>query len=110
MTGFEFGAKAKDNHQFGIDCFSEILRYGGLNHKGLSRKELYFKWLEICEANPIEEIHTLFRDWRCTNRFEIFEWEKGLVPSFDGEIWRLHGKKGILWEGSLAEENIKGDK
>ncbi len=27
-------------------------------------------------------------------------WEKGLVPSFDGKIWRLHGKGGkILWEG-----------
>ena len=25
-------------------------------------------------------------------------WEKGLVPSFDGKIWRLHGKGGkIVW-------------
>jgi len=33
-------------------------------------------------------------------------WEKGLVPSFDGNIWRLHGHMGfgqgkILWEGKL---------
>jgi hypothetical protein len=30
-------------------------------------------------------------------------WEKGLVPSFDGKKWRLHGGKGakILWEGEL---------
>jgi hypothetical protein len=30
-------------------------------------------------------------------------WEQGLVPSFDGKIWRLHGGKGavILWEGKL---------
>ena len=29
-------------------------------------------------------------------------WNKGLVPSFDGNVWRLHGKEGkILWEGEL---------
>ena len=29
-------------------------------------------------------------------------WEKGLVPSFDGKTWRLHGHKGkILWEGKF---------
>ena len=29
-------------------------------------------------------------------------WEKGLVPSFDGKIWRLHGKDAkILWEGKV---------
>ena len=27
-------------------------------------------------------------------------WERGLVPSFDGKLWRLHGKDGkILWGG-----------
>jgi len=27
-------------------------------------------------------------------------WEKGLVPSYDGKLWRLHGKGGkILWTG-----------
>jgi hypothetical protein len=30
-------------------------------------------------------------------------WELGLVPSFDGEVWRLHGGKDakVLWEGKL---------
>ena len=28
-------------------------------------------------------------------------WNMGLVPSFDGEIWRLHSYKGIVWEGKL---------
>jgi hypothetical protein len=30
-------------------------------------------------------------------------WEMGLVPSFDGETWRLHGYKNarILWEGKV---------
>jgi hypothetical protein len=30
-------------------------------------------------------------------------WEMGLVPSFDGKIWRLHGgeKAKILWEGQV---------
>ena len=27
-------------------------------------------------------------------------WNRGLVPSFDGKVWRLHGKEGkVVWEG-----------
>jgi hypothetical protein len=33
-------------------------------------------------------------------------WKKGLVPSFDGKLWRLHSKDGIVWTGSFN----KGDK
>ena len=30
-------------------------------------------------------------------------WEQGLVPSFDGKVWRLHGGKDakVLWEGTF---------
>ena len=30
-------------------------------------------------------------------------WNKGLVPSFDGKVWRLHGGPDgkVLWEGKL---------
>jgi hypothetical protein len=29
-------------------------------------------------------------------------WHKGLMPSFDGKIWRLHGYQGkVLWEGKI---------
>ena len=28
-------------------------------------------------------------------------WEMGIVPSFDGKVWRLHTKNGIAWEGKL---------
>uniref|UniRef100_A0A6M3KBX6 Uncharacterized protein n=2 Tax=viral metagenome TaxID=1070528 RepID=A0A6M3KBX6_9ZZZZ len=30
-------------------------------------------------------------------------WKSGLVSSYDGKIWRLHGKKKaeILWEGKI---------
>ena len=29
-------------------------------------------------------------------------WNKGLVPSFDGKTWRLHGYAGkILWKGKI---------
>lgn len=25
-------------------------------------------------------------------------WEKGIVPSYDGKVWRIHGYKGkIIW-------------
>ena len=35
-------------------------------------------------------------------------WEKGLVPSFDGKIWRLHGKGGkILKEIDLKKVSIQ---
>jgi len=31
-------------------------------------------------------------------------WERGLVPSFDGKLWRLHGKGGkVLWEGKVVD-------
>jgi len=30
-------------------------------------------------------------------------WKMGLVASYDGEIWRLHSKYGIEWEGTLKE-------
>ena len=25
-------------------------------------------------------------------------WEKGLVPSYDGKVWRLHSKNGVVYE------------
>jgi hypothetical protein len=37
-------------------------------------------------------------------------WKLGLVPSFDGKIWRLHGgpKGEILFEITRAELNTSG--
>ena len=29
-------------------------------------------------------------------------WERGIVPSFDGKIWRLHAADGIIWEGTIS--------
>ena len=35
-------------------------------------------------------------------------WERGLVPSYDGEIWRLHGKDGkVLWKGKMEGKVLK---
>ena len=33
----------------------------------------------------------------------VYLWEDGLVPSFDGKVWRLHGGKDakILWQGTI---------
>ena len=28
-------------------------------------------------------------------------WEMGLVPSFDGEVWRLNSYNGVVWEGKI---------
>lgn len=30
-------------------------------------------------------------------------WEFGFVPSFDGDIWRLHSRNGIEWKGKFNE-------
>lgn len=32
-------------------------------------------------------------------------WEKGLVPSFDGKVWRLHGERGKVLK-EIREENL----
>jgi hypothetical protein len=48
--------------------------------------------------------------WKYTEKIETNEypfqsvvtlWEMGLVPSYDGNIWRLHSKNGIVWEGKI---------
>ena len=38
-----------------------------------------------------------FEKYKCL----VILWEQGLVPSFDGKVWRLHGGKDakVLWEG-----------
>jgi len=52
--------------------------------------------------------------WKYTEKIETEDyplqplvdlWEMGLVPSFDGEKWRLHGGKDakVLWEGKIQE-------
>jgi hypothetical protein len=28
-------------------------------------------------------------------------WDMGLVPSFDGKVWRLNSYKGVVWEGKI---------
>ena len=48
--------------------------------------------------------------WKYTEKIETNEypfqaavtlWKMGFVPSYDGNIWRLHSKNGIVWEGEL---------
>jgi hypothetical protein len=52
------------------------------------------------------------KDWKYTDKIKtkgypfqpcVDLWKIGLVPSFDGKTWRLHGGKGakVLWEGEL---------
>jgi hypothetical protein len=37
-------------------------------------------------------------------------WNKGIVPSYDGTKWRLHGKNGkIIWEGKIEDIKSKGE-
>ena len=40
-----------------------------------------------------------FEQYKCL----VTLWEQGLVPSFDGKVWRLHGGRDakILWEGEV---------
>jgi hypothetical protein len=38
-------------------------------------------------------------------------WHKGLVPSFDGKVWRLHAgeKAEIVWEGTKSDLEGEGN-
>jgi len=56
--------------------------------------------------------HFEIKKWRYTDKIKIkgypFQsvvklWKMGLVPSYDGKVWRLHGgkKANILWEGKI---------
>ena len=42
-------------------------------------------------------------EYKFDNSSGLYLWKHGLVPSFDGTTWRLHGGKEakILWEGKL---------
>jgi len=42
-------------------------------------------------------------EWRENYPFQpaVDLWERGLVPSYDGKVWRLHAKSGVLWEGEV---------
>ena len=47
----------------------------------------------------------IVKDWKKTYPYQpaVDLWNVGLVPSFDGKLWRLHGQDGILWEGELKK-------
>ena len=58
----------------------------------------------------ISSLFTNIKKWKYIDHEEginpfqpsIDLWGKGLVPSFDGKIWRLHGYQGkVLWEGKI---------
>ena len=68
MTGFEFVAKTKNDYLWGINCFEELLKVYPMTEG----EKKFNKWLMICEKNPFEDVHTLFKDWKSTNKF--MEW------------------------------------
>ena len=37
-------------------------------------------------------------------------YKKGLVPSFDGKLWRLHSNRGIVWTGKITNGEIYEEK
>src|SRR3989339_658390 len=62
----------------------------------------------------VASISTYF-DIKYKNNFGINQklWERGLVPSFDGTIWRLHAGKDakVVWQGTRKDlEKQIGDK
>ena len=66
-------------------------------------------WAYIGSLFPIEEWkyidykNPLFKKGEYPFQSLVDLWKAGLVPSFDGKVWRLHGgKKGeVLWEGTF---------
>uniref|UniRef100_A0A6M3KP24 Uncharacterized protein n=1 Tax=viral metagenome TaxID=1070528 RepID=A0A6M3KP24_9ZZZZ len=54
-------------------------------------------WKYVDYTNP------LFKTGEYPFQSFVDLWKMGLVPSFDGKLWRLHGGKDakVLWEGTL---------
>jgi hypothetical protein len=56
--------------------------------------------------------YSSFFDIKYTHDFSSLTtlWERGLVPTFDGKVWRLHSgeKATVVWEGTVEE--LKGAK
>jgi len=56
------------------------------------------------------------KDWKYTSKIRTTDypfrsavtlWEMGLVPSFDGEIWRLHGGKNAEVLFQISQKDLK---
>jgi len=64
-----------------------------------------FTWAYVSSLFPNVKKWKGFNHEPGTNPFQsgIDLWRMGLVPSFDGKTWRLHGgpKAEILWQGSI---------
>ena len=66
-------------------------------------------WAYIGSLFPIEEWkhidykNPLFKKGEYPFQPTVDLWKMGLVPSFNGKVWRLHGGKDgkVLWEGTL---------
>ena len=53
------------------------------------------------------------KEWKYTEKLKVkgypfqsavYLWKRGLVPSYDGKVWRLHkmcGKAMVIWEGKI---------
>jgi len=64
-----------------------------------------FMWAYVSSLFPNVKKWKGFNHEPGANPFQssIDLWRMGLVPSFDGKIWRLHGgsNSGVLWQGKL---------
>ena len=65
--------------------------------------------LDLIREIPDKSIDLVLTDWKYTENIPgegypfqpaVTLWEMGLVPSFDGRTWRLHGGPDgrVLWE------------
>ena len=86
------GDSVRDS-SIGVSVWDSVGAYGGSLFKGIKKwKYVNCKKLGI-KGYPFASVVKL--------------WKMGLVPSFDGEKWRLHGGKdgGIMWTGT--KEDLK---
>ena len=64
MNGLEFCAK---DVCYQKKAFKVLTETYCASFKGYITFE---KWIAICKNNPLESIHSLFKDWNNTSRFE----------------------------------------
>jgi hypothetical protein len=61
----------------------------------------------IKEWKYVDYKNKLFKKGKYPFQSAVELWKKGLVPSYDGNIWRLHGSPNgdgiikILWSGKI---------
>jgi len=101
-----YSVKASVKASVGYSVWDSVWAYYGSFFKGIE------KWKDIKHKKGIYPFQSIekWKDIKHKKGIYPFQsavdlWYKGLVPSFDGEIWRLHTGKNakVIWQGTIDD-------